>query len=418
MSQEKKAKAQRVFWWLVLIIMFLLMLWDRLKDENGIWESAFEEAQETKIETDTQEDRNAEKVLEAENTVETDLEADVKENTKKPLDKTQKMFGENCISDQTYEVELSQYSKKVYFVPFAPSTDNPDFHMQIIQNGEVLDDFTAYIPEELANEKFTSLDAVSFWDVNYDDYTDIVLIQTYGDTTFATIYEGFVVEERNYRHFAVNYDLSENITKEVAELTIPNIRHCLATYKKNGEFASYQEAYEAMSRLNTLENNVEREGEFKYDLIYVDEDEIPELVVANNGYWVSLYTYKNGRIYTLMDREAYGTHGNDGYQYSPKKNNIKFCQTAYAGAIFCDTYMAISKQYSLDVVAETEYYNFDDANGNGEPDEDEKDSDGGASYGYINAVEVSVEECERFDVGGYEYIEGRIDLDTLLGMLK
>ena len=87
----------------------------------------------------------------------------------------QKMFGENCIGEQTFEVELSEYSGKVYFVPFAPSQSNPDFSMQIIQNGEVLTKIHSYVPDELKGETFSSLDAVSFYDVNYDDQTDILM---------------------------------------------------------------------------------------------------------------------------------------------------------------------------------------------------------------------------------------------------
>ena len=99
-------------------------------------------------------------------------------------------FGEDCITNQTFEVEFSQYEGKVYFVPFAPSQDNPDFHIQLIQDGKVLAEIPQYIPEYLAGETFSSLDAVSFYDINYDGTTDILLIETYGSTSFAAVYYG------------------------------------------------------------------------------------------------------------------------------------------------------------------------------------------------------------------------------------
>lgn len=152
-------------------------------------------------------------------------------------------FGENCIAEQTFEVELSEYSGKVYFVPFAPSEDNQGFCMQIIQDGEVLTDIHTYVPMELAEETFSSLDAVSFYDVNYDGYTDIVLIETYGQTSFAAIYYGFDADGYDYeRYFIAQEELSEAVSNQVEVLSIPEIRSFLADGKKNGEFTSYQGA--------------------------------------------------------------------------------------------------------------------------------------------------------------------------------
>lgn len=104
------------------------------------------------------------------------------------LDAMQKLFGAECISAQTFEVEMSQYEGKVWFVPYAPTPEEPELRMQIWQDGEVLDKLYPYVPEALEGEKFVSLDAVSFWDVNYDGNADIVLLETYGDIMFAAVY--------------------------------------------------------------------------------------------------------------------------------------------------------------------------------------------------------------------------------------
>ncbi len=106
------------------------------------------------------------------------------------FDEIKKQFGENCISDQTFEVELSEFQGKVYFVPFLPSSQDGEFSMQIIQDGEVLEEIRAYVPERLKEESFKSLDAVSFYDVNYDGNTDLVLIETYGNFMFTAVYYG------------------------------------------------------------------------------------------------------------------------------------------------------------------------------------------------------------------------------------
>ncbi|MGN0156372.1 MAG: hypothetical protein ACI39N_03920 [Lachnospiraceae bacterium] len=328
---------------------------------------------------------------------------------------TVSLFGENCIAEQTFEVELSEYNGTVYFVPFTPSKEKPEFYVQIMQDGEVLTNIHAYIPEKLKGETFTSLDAVSFFDVNYDDYTDIVMIQTYGTTSFAAIYYGFAKDADEYeRYFSCQLNFSDNITEQVKNLTIPEIRNFVTQGKKNGEFVDYREAYEARSRLCALESN----GEMQYNLIYFDKDEIPELVADVNGYYVSLYTYSNGRLYTLMDAWGYGAMGNAGYEYSPGKNSLRNFNTDFAGAILYTTYMAAGDRHSLDMVAQIVTYNFDDANKNGMPDEEEEASLGNYSVSYIDGKEVSDKECEAYDMSGYEYIEGTMNPEELKAKLN
>lgn len=326
-----------------------------------------------------------------------------------------KKFGENCIAEQTFEVELSEYSGKVYFVPFAPLKDNQDFSMQIIQDGKVLTNIHTYIPDELIEEKFSSLDAVSFFDINYDGNTDIVLIETYGDKTFAAIYYGFSSDSEDYERFFISQDeLSKKISSQLEEVSISEIRNLLSNGKKNGKFTSYQEAYEAVSKLCEMESTEEK----GYNLIYFNDDDIPELVVGVNGYYTSLYTYSDGKVYTLMDHWAYGAMGNAGYEYCSRKNSLRNYNNDYAGAIFYTTYMTMNNQYSLDIVTQIKTYNFDDVNGNGIPDENETDSIGYYSISYIDDKQVTDEECVSYNLGEYQYIQTEMDLETLRSKLN
>ncbi len=329
-------------------------------------------------------------------------------------DEMKKLFGENCISGQTFEVELSAYNGKVYFVPYAPYDDGEDFGIEIIKDGEVLTKIRTYVPDELADEKFSSIDAVSFYDINYDGNTDIVLIETYGDTSFAAVYYGFGENSYDYeKYFDIQEKLSEAISSQVETLTIPEIRAFLADGKKNGEFSDYQEAYRAVSKLCGIESS----GEEEYNLIYFDDDDIPELVAGVEGYYISLYTYKDGTAYTLMNRWAYGAMGNAGYEYCPKGNSLRNYNADYAGAIMYTTYMSVGNQKVMDVVAQIETLNFDDVNRNGVPDENESDSIGYYSVSYIDGREVSDEECTSYDVGEYEPIAANMSLEELWSKL-
>lgn len=59
-----------------------------------------------------------------------------------------------------------------------------------------------------------------------------------------------------------------------------------------------------------------------FGLIYVNDDDIPELVFGHDGYWVSLYTWQDGQVYAVMDKESYGTWGRF-YTYVPFQNVIR-----------------------------------------------------------------------------------------------
>lgn len=319
-------------------------------------------------------------------------------------------FGEECIAGQTFEVELSEYEGKVWFVPYRPSESGQDFHMQIVQNGRILADINSYVPERLAGRQFESLDAVSFYDINYDSYTDIVLIVTYGGTSFAAVYDGFSREGEDYEQYFFSQDqLSEALSAQVQPLTISGIRDFVSGGKRNGSFAGWQEAYAAVGRLRELEKT----AEVGYDLIYFDEDEIPELAAGVRGYEVSLYTYDNGTVYTLMDGWPYGAMGNAGYEYSPGKNSLRNYNSDQAGAVLYTTYMAVGKNHVLDRIVEIETYNFDDSNGNGILDEEESGSFGMYGVSYINGAEATNEECASYDAGGYEYIDPDMSWEQL-----
>lgn len=311
-------------------------------------------------------------------------------------------FGENCIVQQTFEVELSEYEGKVYFVPFAPSKDGQGFHMQIVRDGEALNDIEGYVPDKLIGKSFDSLDAVSFFDINYDGDTDIILIETYGGVSFAAVYyghsEGGYLSDR--ASFFPREELSENLSAQVEEMSVSGIRSFLSGGKRNGEFTDYRKAYEAVMKFSALEN--EERG---YDLIYFDEDDIPELTAGVIGYNVSLYTYDAGTVYKVMDEWSYGAMGNSGYAYSPGQNSLRNYNTDFAGAVLYTTYMRMGAQHSLENVAQIVTYNFDDANQNGMPDENEMGSMGNYSVSYIDEREVSPEECESYDIGGYQYME-------------
>lgn len=114
---------------------------------------------------------------------------------------------------------------------------------------------------------------------------------------------------------------------------------------------------------------------YSYDLIYFNNDNIPELVVGKNGNWVSMYTYntKTKKACALMEQWGYGVMGNTGYSYAPKKNYLYNLNNDYAGAVR-NVYCMKIKNYKL--VSRhpkpLKILHFKDTNKNGYPDNGEK----------------------------------------------
>lgn len=361
-------------------------------------------------------------------------DADSTEYEDEKLNEIREMFGENCIAGQTFEVNLSEYDGKVWFVPFAPRETEEEFFIQIIQDGEVLQNIRTSPIEAAERKQFTGLDAVCFGDLNYDDCTDILLIVSYGNIQFAEVYYGFEAGAEDYYHyFSSASRLNENIYLLAEEMTVSCVVELLTNGKRNGEFTSWQEAYTEAGRLYDLENRHPGEWtrddiirwDVEYSLVDIDGNDIPELTAGINGYYISLYTYDDGALYRLMDDWAYGAGGNSGYEYLPGENRLRNYDTDYAGMILYTTYMAVNDRHAIEVTEEIKVLNFDDSNGNGVPDGDEYDTPGGAVYllykdgvTYEDGMEITEEDYADSDKEAYEYLRGDMSYEDLQSLLN
>ena len=339
----------------------------------------------------------------------------------------QNRFGDACISEQTFEVELSEYNGKVWFVPFSSGGDGSKFHMQIVRwDGEAAE---PEVLQELQGESlgayfggdFESLDAVSFYDMNYDGETDILLLGRCGGQAAVSVYYGYDFSTPGSEPgdsggvgFSYQQTLSENLNRKEADRTVAGIRALLSEGKRNGEFSDWQQAYRAAIRLYEAEGR----KEMGYDLIDVDGDDIPELAAGVRGYWVSLYTFSEGTLYQPAAEWPYGAGGNAGYEYSPGRNSLRNYNTDFAGAILYTTYMRLGETHSIDTVGTITSYQFDDVNQNGVLDENEEDSVGKYGVTYIDGVQVPADAADPYDVGGYEFIDPALEQDTVLARLE
>ena len=249
-------------------------------------------------------------------------------------------------------------------------------------------------------------------DVNFDGFTDIIILGYKDDKLYPWVFLGeenlaYSEEEPDCTVFYVRDYISGAIISYFGEsYTSTDIIEYLTNGKKNGEFNDYQEAYKSV--INFWESI--SPGEKNYDLIYFDEDSVPELVVDNTGYGMTMYTFKDGKLNAPMVDWAYGAGGNHGYEYSEYNNCIRNYNTDYAGAIMYISFATIMDNKLVWNYSIVDTF-FDDKNGNGSPDEDEYCDEGPVDTTYecytddISEAELEA-EAERLDGLNYEEMYG------------
>ena len=182
----------------------------------------------------------------------------------------------SLIESQTFEVTLKPQGK-VTFASYQP--EGGDLHKDALfklKDGErtiaVLDGIAQDNRREY--DKFNEVEAVSFPDYNNDGYSDIIIICNYspasgGSSRFseARIYRG-----SGNGSFTLEKELSESANSALAEKTVKSVLGFLGAEKKEEqELAAWQQAY--------LSHLQQETGQWQgYNLIYINEDDIPELV--------------------------------------------------------------------------------------------------------------------------------------------
>lgn len=152
---------------------------------------------------------------------------------------------------------------------------------------------------------------------------------------------------------------------------------------------------------------------YYFNLIYLNEDDIPELVAGPHGL-VSIYSYEageeehsiSGTLHTVMDQWGYGGGGNYGYDYLPGENVIYNMNSDSAGAIQYLSYLSMNEEYELGgFVLRRDYV---DEDGNTFWSQDNEESEPITKYYYIcddTERELSEEEFCSYQIqGDYEFV--------------
>ena len=338
-----------------------------------------------------------------------------KTNSELYIESNSIQWDDYCDEEQTFDIELPQFDGPIHFATYTANPDEAD--ISIVKDGNLLTDLYTSIYTDNGNGYLKKILAVGFFDFDGDGMKDVAVIGDSDLGRYALLYEAVPTESA----FEPFMDLDEVKVAEIgSDFTIAGIKKALIGDNQEGVYGTYQELYSQIARIYNIADEKN-----EYDLVYTDDDDIPELVVGYPGYWVSLIAYENGKAHYLMNKWPYGAGGNGGYSYVPSKGIYYNGNADHAGAIYYDTYMSKRDVGELGTDYWVKNTNFNDIDGDGCPSDDELEASGEyvGSSEYHSEIDRNMTEDEiKAVVDLYEsyemkYLSGKMDYSTFLEKL-
>lgn len=238
------------------------------------------------------------------------------------------------IEEQSFQVNLRPLGN-VSFVSYEPDTsENPlaDAVFTIEKDGEILQ----RLPEVFegncrANEAFYQVEAVSFLDYNRDNFDDMIVICSY---SFASGPDsGKIHSEIRYYtgsadgDFSYEAQMSQDASGALSELTIQAAKDFIGAGLISGKgAASGSTEMEPWQRfyIGYLENSSEVEMQEGYTLIYLDDDEIPELVEIGDceATGCRIVNYSKGEVHVTQLNRLYFSYIEKGNLLCNSEGNM------------------------------------------------------------------------------------------------
>lgn len=159
----------------------------------------------------------------------------------------------------------------------------------------------------------------------------------------------------------------------------------------------------------------------KYDLIYFNNDDIPDLVVNIVGFNTSVYCFnEKTKTAERAFSGAYGIAGLTYYGYVAHEGIVVWLDIDYAGLEYNYYAEKLNENNSMEPLLghDLNVKRYIDSNGNGYPDADEYDENAEEEYCFVDGKEVSSEEFNKYldeipDATG-DLTEDRLDYWTIL----
>lgn len=230
----------------------------------------------------------------------------------------------DLIESQSYKAELKPVGE-VFFAPLYPDTaqnEMADVTFALEQNRAVLAILTPMEENNIRKDRiFTGVDAVDFTDYNEDGFTDILTVCSYTGVSEDGKKDGTIREARVYtgRKDAVpvlDREKTSAVNQNVEVLNITNVIGYL-TGKTDGKAKNYSSWKEAFADYISEIDTEEYDG---FDLIYLNEDRTPELVLvgATTAKGATIAVYRSGTVEeTWLNRRDFQYLEYENLLYSP-----------------------------------------------------------------------------------------------------
>lgn len=210
--------------------------------------------------------------------------------------------------------------------------------------------------------------------------------------------------------------VDEVTTENKRELTDEQLAYGMVL--KNQIFEMGYDVYnDAYLHLLEVYRNAYYYEDMTFSLIDFNGDDILELVADVNN-CITMYTYREGIVYKLLDSLEYDSK--ISYEYLSGNRVIRNCYQDYDGLITYETYLYINlngEEVAIDVYNLKKIF-FEDVNKNGIPDNDENIGGEYLNY-YIEETPVTEKQYSKIVVEGeYNKFVGEFLLDEFIEKLK
>lgn len=236
------------------------------------------------------------------------------------------------IEEQSFRTNLKPLGE-VEFVSYEPDTsENPltDVVFTIEKDGEVVQVLPSVSEgNSRANQEFYQVEAVSFPDYNSDGFDDIIIICSYSfasgpdsgkNCSEIRYYTGSMSGE-----FIYESRMSQDATSSLAEITIETAKGFIGAGTKNSEGSASLEDWQR-TYIGYLENSSEVEMQQGYTLIYLDDDDIPELVEigCDAATGCRIVNYFNGKVNVTQLNRLYFSYIERGNLLCNSEGNMDY----------------------------------------------------------------------------------------------
>ena len=171
----------------------------------------------------------------------------------------------------------------------------------------------------------------------------------FGLYAFATgdDYEDYENYEYTYRDEQITQEEFKNLANEIfiknnIALESEDNNTSTGAESASPDLTAVKAAYRDVVQ-NYYNEHKEYENEYAkmyFSMIYLDNDDIPELICGLDSYYVSMYAYKDGEAKLVIDNWPYGAFGNAGYDFYERTGLITNYNSDYAGLV---TYLSIMR---------------------------------------------------------------------------